>query len=53
VKISATSGFVGIGTSSFIHAAFDDIQISNGVHIYSYVVTIISSLLFFIDAVSY
>ena len=30
VKISAKNGFVGIGTSSFIRAAFDDIQISDG-----------------------
>ena len=30
VKVSAKAGFVGIGTSSFIHAAFDSILISDG-----------------------
>jgi len=29
-KTSAQAGFVAIGTSSFIRAAFDDIQITNG-----------------------
>ena len=30
VKVSAKAGFVGIGTSSFIRAAFDSILISDG-----------------------
>ena len=30
VKVLPTAGFVGIGTSSFIRAAFDNIQISYG-----------------------
>lgn len=30
MKVSAKTGFVGIGTSAFIRAAFDNIQISDG-----------------------
>jgi len=30
VNMSAKSGFFGLGTSSFIHAAFDDFEITYG-----------------------
>ena len=44
-KTSAQAGFVGIGTSSFIRAAFDDIQISDGESVCDYVTTVVTNCL--------
>ena len=30
MRVSDKTGFVGIGTSAFIHAAFDNIEITDG-----------------------
>ena len=44
-KTSSQAGFVGIGTSSFIRAAFDNIQISDGESVCDYVTTIVTTCL--------
>ena len=33
MRVSDKTGFVGIGTSAFIHAAFDNIEITDGMFI--------------------